>query len=414
MKSKKDAFRWDAVYPRRRGLLAFVVGLGLGVALMLGSAAKAQTVAAPGLPGGSLPAGAVPLNLPGAYSMPKAPPGFNPATASTAALQAYGLPPRPNSQTNPKEYAGWLNAVSIPNRITPQLEQTDIYNNPMRQAPAGGAAEIQAQHLAAAGTPGANATMEPVNYTTAGSLNWSGWGVYDPSGPFKLEAVVGAYVVPIGRNPFGQCPSHPQYDVWSSHWVGIDGLDNSALVQNGTEADSYNDCAGSYAYYAPWYEYIPNPETRIVNAPVEGGDYIWIQTWAVSSTEACAYWANELEQWAAGLCYVAPSNSHTILGQSIEWIGERPYTGEGANGFGRLTNYVTVPWWSAYAYNYTSSNPTYYYAGSNPSGTLYQIYAVDDSGGLISWPYLTGIDSIFFYVYGSAYCYPGVSCVPRY
>lgn len=70
--------------------------------------------------------------------------------------------------------------------------------------------------------------------------------------------------------------------VSSSYWVGIDGFSNSVLVQNGTEADACNDCAGNWAYYAAWYEYIPNPETRIVGAPVYGGDYVLIYTWAAT------------------------------------------------------------------------------------------------------------------------------------
>jgi Peptidase A4 family len=341
------------------------------------------------------------------YALPAPPKGFNPATASPAELQAFGLPPRPSQQENPKGYASWLNAVSIPNRITPVLEQMDIYSRPMQEAPAGGASESQAKAHAMAG-PSA-----PAASTLIGSLNWAGWSVYDGSAPFKLEAVVASYVVPVARNPFGNCPSTPQYDVWSVSWVGIDGLGNSTLVQNGTLATSYNDCAASYTYYYPWFEYLPNPITAVVNAPVEGGDYVWIQTWAASSTEACAYWSNQSQQWAGGLCYTKPSGGINIQGASVEWITERPYTGEGTHGYARLTNYVTVPFWESYAYNYQSSSPTYYYAGYNPTGTLYQVYGVDDSNNLNSYPYLAGIDSIFFYDYGSAYCVSG-SCVPRY
>jgi hypothetical protein len=380
-------------------------------ALALTSSAQAQTAVAPNAPGGtvgtSLPAHAIPLNIPGTYTLPAPPAGFDPSTASPAALQAYGLPPMPDKQANPKAYAAWLNAVSIPNRITPVLEKTNVYHLPRRAAPAGAAPPIGAEQ---------QSLESPIESTLLGSLNWSGYAVYNSSGPFTIEAVAGTYVVPVARNPFGQCPNHPQFDVWSSYWVGINGLDSTdALFQHGVEADSYNDCAGSYQYYAPWIEWIPGPEFRVLNAPVAAGDYFFIQNWTGSTTTGCFFWANNSQQWQGSICTSASAlGGNAITGTSVEWITERPYTGEHASGLAYLTNYVTVPWWETYAYNYTAGSPTFNYPGSAPSGSVYQVYAVDDGGGLISYPYLTGTDSIFFYDYGSAYCVPSASCVPRY
>jgi hypothetical protein len=324
---------------------------------------------------------------------------------SPAQLQEYGMPPRPDRAANPKAYSNWRNAVSIGNRVTPVLERTAIFHLPRQSA------------LENSKTPSKEAerqlTESPIQ-AVAGSLNWSGFAVYNP-GAFGKEAVAGSVVVPVARDPFGQCPSKPLYDVWSSYWVGIDGLTNNALFQNGVEADGYNDCSGSYQYYAAWIEWIPGPEFRVTNAPVNAGDYIFIENWTTSTTTGCFYWGNVSQQWAATICTSANAlGGNPITGTSVEWISERPYTGEHASGFAYLTNYVTVPWWQSYAYNYTSANPTIYYPGSAPAGTLYLVYAVDDSGGLISYPYLTGTDSIFFYDYGSAYCAPGANCTPRY
>jgi hypothetical protein len=324
---------------------------------------------------------------------------------SSAQLQAYGLPPMPDKVAHPKAYSSWLNAVSIPNRITPVLEKTNLYHLPHRAAATNTALPIGAEQQ----------LMESPVEAVAGSLNWSGIAVYDPSNPFAIEAVAGAYVVPVARNPFGQCPNNPLNDVYSSYWVGIDGFANKALFQSGIEADGYNDCSGSYQYYAAWVEWIPGPEFRVSNAPVEAGDYIFIENWTTSTTTGCFFWANESQQWAAPICTSASAlGGSPITGSSVEWISERPYTGQHASGFAYLTNYVTVPWWQAYAYNYTSSSPTFYYPGSAATGTVYGVYAVDDSNSLVSYPYLTGINSIFFYDYGSAYCSPGASCTPRY
>jgi Peptidase A4 family len=382
----------------------FVVGLGLVALLAIAPGAHAQLAAAPGGGAGpSLPPNAIPLNMPGTYTLPAPPAGFDPQTASPAALQAYGMPPAPDKQTNPKAYAAWLNAVSIPNRITPTLQKTNIYHRPLQAAPARAQVPMGVE-------------QEPQeNSTLTDSYNWSGYAVYNSAEPFQIEAVAGTYVAPVARNPFGQCPSNPYYDVYEASWAGIDGLGSSVVFQGGTEADSYNDCAGSYQYYYAWLEWYPGPTYLLLDAPVEGGDYIFIENWTASTTSGCWFWANESEQWATSVCSSASSvGGSAVAGASVEWIVERPYTGEHATGFGYLTNYVTIPWSETFAYNYTSGSPTYNYPGSAPSGAVYQIYAVDDSGGLISYPYLVGVDSILFYDYGSAYCAPGASCVPRY
>lgn len=391
---------------RLRVAMVLALGFGFGAALALASGAQAQSATArTGGAGTSLPTYAIPLNIPGTYTLPKPPAGFDPAAASPAALQAYGLPPRPDKQADPKAYAAWLSAVSIPNRITPVLERTNIYHRPFQPAPKSAAPPIGAER---------QATKSPIE-AEAASPNWSGFAVYNPSGPFKIGAVAGSYVVPVARNPFGQCPSHPYYDVWSSYWVGIDGLANNALFQNGVEADSYNDCMTSGQFYAPWFEWIPGPSIRVPNHPVAAGDYIFIENWTTSTTTGCFFWANESQQWAGSICTSAGAiGGSAITGTSVEWITERPYTGEHASGLAYLTNYVTAPWWETSAYNYTSSSPTFNYPGSAPSGTVYLLYMVDDSGGLISYPYLAGVNSIFFYDYGSAYCAPGASCGARF
>jgi hypothetical protein len=351
-------------------------GWGLGGALALTPSVQAQLAVAPNASGSavgtSLPIHTIPLNIPGTYTFPPPPAAFDPETASRGATQAYGLPPMPDKQTHPKAYASWLNAVSIPNRITPVLEKTNLYHLPRQAAPTSAAPPMGAQH---------QLTETPVQAVT-NSLNWSGFSVYNASGPFTIEAVAGAYVVPVARNPFGQCPNNPQYDVWSSYWVGIDGFANNALFQNGVEADGYNDCSGSYQYYAAWIEWIPGPEFRVLNAPVEAGDYIFIENYTTSATTGCFFWANESQQWSSTICTSAGAlGGNAITGSSVEWITERPYTGEHAFGFAYLTNYVTVPWWQAYAYNYTSGSPTFYYPGFAPSGTLYLVSAIDDGGG---------------------------------
>jgi Peptidase A4 family len=351
-----------------------------------------------------LPPNAIPLNVPGTYTLPAPPPNFDPEKASPDELQAYGLPPMPDKNANPKAHVNWLNAVSMPNRIVPVLEKTNLFHMPHRAAPR----NLSRSELA----------LMPGNSNAAafGSYNWSGYAVYNPVAQFQIEAVAGSYVAPVARNPFGQCPNSPLSEWrYSSYWVGIDGFANDTAFQNGIEADSYNDCAEAYQYYAPWIEWFPGPEYQLSNAPAAAGDYIFIQNWTLTPTTGCFFWANESQQWDGSICTSAGAlGGSPITGTSVEWITERPYTGEGSLGFAPLTNYVTVPWWQSYAWNYAASSPTYNYPGYAPSGTAYLVYAVDDNGTLISYPYLTGFDSTFFYDYNTAYCTPGATCTPRF
>ena len=390
---------YDRYMMNKRVLSKKLLSMIAALAMMGGSVAQAE----------KLPPNAIPLNVPGTYTLPAPPPNFDPEKATPADLEAYGLPPMPDKNTNPKAHSNWLNAVSMQNRITPVLEKTNLFHMPHHAAPAGLSNGEQRKTD--------NGLVARSNTTAVGSYNWSGYAIYNAAAPFTTEAVAGSYVVPVARNPFGECPNHPQYEVrYSSAWVGIDGFANNALIQNGIEADSYNDCAGAYEYYAPWIEWIPGPEYRVSNAPVQAGDYIFVQTWTGSPTTGCYFWANESQQWYGTICTSASAlGGNPIAGTSVEWVTERPYTGEGSLGLAPLTNYVTIPWWQSYAWNYAASSPTYNYPGYAPSGTAYLVYAVDDNGTtLISYPFLTGTDSTFFYDYNTAYCTPGATCTPRY
>jgi hypothetical protein len=64
---------------------------------------------------------------------------------SVAGLQAYGVPPMPDKLTRSKAFSDWLNAVSIPNRITPVLEKTNVYHLPHRASPTNAAPPIAAE-----------------------------------------------------------------------------------------------------------------------------------------------------------------------------------------------------------------------------------------------------------------------------
>jgi hypothetical protein len=89
------------------------------------------------------------------------------------------------------------------------------------------------------------------------SGNWSGYAATGSSGSYT--SVTSSWV-----QPAVSCGSQ---DTYSSFWVGLDGYNNSALEQTGTEAD----CIDGQAEYGAWWEVLPAAETPW-SVTVEPGD----------------------------------------------------------------------------------------------------------------------------------------------
>ncbi|WP_034090879.1 G1 family glutamic endopeptidase [Streptacidiphilus albus] len=94
---------------------------------------------------------------------------------------------------------------------------------------------------------------------TVTSGNWSGYAATGASGSYT--SVTSSWV-----QPSVSCGSQ---DTYSSFWVGLDGYDNSALEQTGTEAD----CIDGQAEYGAWWEVLPASESPW-SVTVEPGDQL--------------------------------------------------------------------------------------------------------------------------------------------
>ena len=86
--------------------------------------------------------------------------------------------------------------------------------------------------------------------TTSTSDNWSGYDVLDNG----ITSVHGTFTVP-------SLQSDETCNTALSQWVGIDGADNSDLIQAGVQEspiDAYGDCsAPNYFSVQPWWEILP-------------------------------------------------------------------------------------------------------------------------------------------------------------
>jgi hypothetical protein len=134
------------------------------------------------------------------------------------------------------------------------------------------------------------------------SSNWSG---YAKTGSY--HSATAQWTVPaVSRT------SRPTY---SSSWVGIDGFNNSNLIQTGTEQDYFS---GS-AHYAAWWEILPAAETVIPSITVHPGDVFTASVTQNSGTS----WTIQIADMTTGASF-STTRTYTGPGTSVEWIQEAP------------------------------------------------------------------------------------------
>jgi len=132
---------------------------------------------------------------------------------------------------------------------------------------------------------------------------------------------------------------------------------------------------------------------RIGGFPIAPGDELFVEVWHTSQTQGYAYLVNYNNNQSTEIGFTAPAGTY-LVGNSAEWVVERPTVG---GSYANLTNYISDPFWNAYAY--TESSVQY-----NPSsGSAYGITMLDNSGKGISYPLQVGPLAFVMFDEGSAY-----------
>jgi hypothetical protein len=138
------------------------------------------------------------------------------------------------------------------------------------------------------------------------SSNWSGYAL-SGSG---YSSVTAHWVV--------QAVSASHKATYSSEWVGIDGFNDSSLIQTGTESDYYNGAA----HYDAWWEILPAAETVIPSIAVSPGDQMSAQitkgsgsSWTITISDV-----SRNKSFSTVQTYTGPQTS-------AEWIEEAPSVG---------------------------------------------------------------------------------------
>ena len=101
--------------------------------------------------------------------------------------------------------------------------------------------------VAASGSPSL-AIDSGSNTSRINSTNWAGYAAARPGTVFR-------YVQATFFVPYVDCTSTP--NAFSSHWVGLDGLNSHTVEQLGVEAA----CVGTSPQYYAWYEMYPGNES---------------------------------------------------------------------------------------------------------------------------------------------------------
>lgn len=204
--------------------------------------------------------------------------------------------------------------------------------------------EYQAVFTNAEGTATTDPAVLGVGYLLAS--NWAGYAAF---GGGSYTAVSANWTVPSVQCPAGSSGSR------SSQWVGIDGVEDQTVEQDGTSAD----CNGAVPTYGAWYEMVGDSavnggaevDISPTSYPVHAGDSIS----ASVSVNVTSQWTLTIHDATQNWTYTpSPAIYWTVPQQSsAEWIAERPELcdNDGNCSLTPLSDFGTVTFSNATATN---------------------------------------------------------------
>lgn len=227
----------------------------------------------------------------------------------------------------------------------------------------GGGIEIRA-----AAPPGAHAQAATRGATRAFSANWSGYAQVG-SAKKVFTAVRGTWTVPTVKTGPG--------DQFSYDWVGIDGANDTSLIQDGTESDNI----GGKARYDAWTEIIPaaSVDTPLV---IHAGDKME----GLVQETAANKWSMTVTDLTTGKSFTR-NVSYTAPEQDVEAIHERPCIKDGCTSVSDLatlaatTNVTQLP--DYYSTAAPGKAPVWVALGKTDGTKLDEIFMVNNSGKAI-------------------------------
>jgi hypothetical protein len=227
------------------------------------------------------------------------PSDFDPLTASSAELERYGFPARPD---DPRLLERFQRVFGRLKGRFHYVEPTFEINRDRSHGPR--------QRTFAAGVWTGD--------------NWSGGVVKTPTGK-SFNGILGDWVVP---KPYPTTPTSQWY--FCSAWIGLDGDGSGDVCQTGVECQVFGNSSVWFAGSAfHWHQWFPGPMVTVTNVPVDFGDFVTVSVCTASgagSKTATVHFANVTS--GVGTSYVISAPIGTALvGNSAEWIVEAPIVG---------------------------------------------------------------------------------------
>jgi Peptidase A4 family len=310
-------------------------------------------------------AAVVPTNIDGITTFRSPPKGFDAVHAADTELALFGLPPRPDSGTDPLPYERWVRAMSgLGRRATAPLEAMRIYSR--------NAMPVGAPTIGAAGKPSKAYTgnWSGIANTIPGLMRWNSeksW--YFVNAEFNVPVAEQAFAT--GGGFVSSC-----HQVAELSWAGIDGFFNSPVLQGGTQSEAYcKDGVPKTEYYA-WVSWPPSYPNLVPVFPVNPGDDIFVTTFDTSPTDGYVA-VVDLTQNVSKQVHLKWKVGPHLVGNSAEYIVERPGGCPAEGAFCELANYVQTNWADSWASTFErglSRNPVGFPGSTSPSTYLITMY----------------------------------------
>jgi hypothetical protein len=147
----------------------------------------------------------------------------------------------------------------------------------------------------------------PTNVPTGDSSNWSGYAVTGNS----FTSVTGTFNAP-------SLVSGTSTSDALGAWVGIDGANNTSLIQAGI-GEYVDPSEPSQFYLYPWWEILPNAQVVITSVTVAPGDEVTVTI----DTQGEGIFGITLTDDTNGQSYTT-TQSYNGPATSVEWIMEAP------------------------------------------------------------------------------------------
>lgn len=274
--------------------------------------------------------------------------GFDPMTANNEKLLEQGFPPRPSVDAPSSYLEDWRKVVAVlqEHRVIPTFETTNRRHGPT--------------------TPkrGSSKKMTPfaIPINPAISNNWSGYAISDTTNAFQKDVDVYGATVVTRPGPPDDCNVTPE--TYASSWVGVDGYGISSDVLQGDIGYVWSCTNGVGAAYS-WVEWYPANEVMVSNFPVYTGDIVRVSvnvlTFGNGTTTYTISFADFTNHTGTQVV-MAPPPGTTLVGNTIEWVSERP----GLNGATSPLASLRYSGWPFQGYVLNQANGGRYYAIERP------------------------------------------------